>query len=177
MTRYLLKTVDKDGNAYGDFRWPLEPGSIVTCPDWNPAPRCGGGLHGALDGEGDGSLFKWQTDAVWIAAEIPDDAQVVDLGGKVKVDRCVVRCSGDRDVVTAWLRERLPHAAIIGGTATAGYDGTATAGDGGTIVIKWWDGSRYRLAVGYVSEDGIEPNVPYRVDGAGKLVRADGGGA
>ena len=58
------------------------------------------------------------------------------------------------------------------GTATAGYGGSATAGDYGTVCVKWWDGDRYRLVVGYVGEDGIEPNTPYRVVG-GKLVAAD----
>ena len=58
------------------------------------------------------------------------------------------------------------------GTATAGYGGTATAGDYGTVCVKWWDGDRYRLVVGYVGEDGIEPNTPYRVVD-GKLVAAD----
>jgi hypothetical protein len=57
------------------------------------------------------------------------------------------------------------------GTATAGYGGTATAGDLGTICIKHWDGSRYRLAVGYVGEGGIKPGVAYRVCD-GKLVEA-----
>ena len=56
------------------------------------------------------------------------------------------------------------------GTASAGYGGTASAGDWGVINIKWYDGSRYRIATGYVGEDGIEPNVPYRVVD-GKLVK------
>ena len=37
---------------------------------------------------------------------------------------------------------------------------------------EWWDGKRTRLVVGYVGEDGIEPDVAYTVrDGA--LVRAE----
>ncbi len=53
-----------------------------------------------------------------------------------------------------------------GGTATAGYGGTATAGESGRIEILHWDGRRYRKAIGYVGEAGIEPNVAYRlVDG------------
>ena len=74
------------------------------------------------------------------------------------------------------------------GTATAGYSGTATAGDSGTatagdrgtaktgeigiIVCRWLDVSheRYRLAVGYVGEDGIKANTFYRADDNGKLV-------
>ena len=58
-----------------------------------------------------------------------------------------------------------------GGTAMAGDGGTATAGDGGQIRIGWFDGRRYRTAVGYVGEDGIKANTPYRVVD-GKLTEA-----
>jgi hypothetical protein len=58
------------------------------------------------------------------------------------------------------------------GTATAGDGGTATAGYGGTLIIRWFDGCRYRTAVGYVGEDGILPGVGYRVD-AGKFVAVE----
>ncbi len=59
-----------------------------------------------------------------------------------------------------------------GGTATAGNGGTATAGNGGLLNIKWYDCDRYRLAVGYIGEDGLGPNVPYVVK-KGKFIRAD----
>ena len=36
---------DNDGEAYGGFRWN-GVGEWTTAPDWNPAPECGGGLHG-----------------------------------------------------------------------------------------------------------------------------------
>ncbi len=58
------------------------------------------------------------------------------------------------------------------GTATAGYDGTATAGEGGIIQIKYWDGKRSRLAVGYIGEDNLEANVSYTLDSKGKFVKA-----
>ena len=63
--------------------------------------------------------------------------------------------------------------AIVGdsGTASAGYRGSATAGKNGIIHVEWFMGRR-RLTIGYVGEDGIEPNVPYRCDENGKLVRA-----
>ena len=48
------------------------------------------------------------------------------------------------------------------GTATAGDRGTATAGDHGTIRIEYWD-TRRRTLVGYVGEDGIKADTPYRV--------------
>ena len=57
-------------------------------------------------------------------------------------------------------------------TLTGGYRSTLTGGDRSQIRIEWWDGKRTRLVVGYVGEDGIEPDVAYTVrDGA--LVRAE----
>ncbi len=140
MTRWLLKTVAADGGAYGDFVWPLEVGAEVAAPDWSDAPKCGGGLHGLLDGRGNGPLLSWSPGAVWLVAEVPADARLVDLVGKVKVDRCVVAHVGDRLSATGFLAEQGQVDGVVGahvvagyrGTATAGYRGTATAGDYGT---------------------------------------------
>ena len=94
------------------------------------------------------------------------------------------------DIGTATAGDRGTATAGYSGTATAGDSGTATAGDRGTatagdrgtaktgeigiIVCRWYDDSkeRYRLTVGYVGEDGIEPNTFYRCDERGKLVKA-----
>jgi hypothetical protein len=148
LTRWLLKTVAADGAAYGDFVWPLEVGAEVTAPDWSDAPKCGGGLHGLLDGRGDGALLDWSPDAVWLVAEVPADAHLVDLDGKVKVDWCVVAHVGDQVSATGFLADQGVVDGVVGahvvaghrgvttagnyGTATAGNYGTATAGDGGT---------------------------------------------
>jgi len=262
---YILKSIPADCRARAGFLWPTEPGAIVTAPDWDPAPQCGGGLHGALNGAGDGSLFCWDDDAVWICAEIIGD-DIVDLGGKVKVRQCRIICAGARDAAAGYLVAQGMSAVIggtatagdygtatagdggtatagdggtatagrggtatagrggtatagdggtatagdggtatagdggtatagvdgtatagdygtatagyrgtatagDGGTATAGDDGTATAGDYGTVIITWHDAARRRLAIGYVGEDGIEPNVAYRLSN-GKMERA-----
>jgi len=68
--------------------------------------------------------------------------------------------AGDRGTATAGYR----------GTATAGEGGTATAGEGGEVHIRHYDGRRYRIAVGYVGEDGIDPGTAYVVT-EGKLTR------
>ena len=47
---YAIRTTDKDGRSHGGFMWPQTIGAIVTAPDWNSEPVCGGGLHGLLDG-------------------------------------------------------------------------------------------------------------------------------
>ena len=50
----------------------------------------------------------------------------------------------------------------------------ARAGAGGAIALTYHDGERYRIAVAYVGEGGIEPNVNYRVTDAGEFVKAQG---
>ena len=140
MSDFLLKTVKADGTAWGGFRWTLDEGAEVIAPDWDPTPVCGGGLHGLLNGAGNGSFINWSTDAIWIVAEIPDDETVVDLDGKVKVRRCIVRHVGDKTSAPEFLAAHGHTEGVVAGTATAGdagtatagYRGTATAGDDGT---------------------------------------------
>ena len=59
------------------------------------------------------------------------------------------------------------------GTATAGYCGTATAGEGGMLQIYHYDcNDRRRLAVAYVGENDIKPNVKYCLDDSANFVPA-----
>jgi hypothetical protein len=58
------------------------------------------------------------------------------------------------------------------GTATAGDYGTATAGEGGVICIRYYDSNRgsYRMKVGEIGENGLLPNVAYRLDDKDQFV-------
>jgi hypothetical protein len=71
--------------------------------------------------------------------------------------------SGDRGTSTSGFR----------GTSTSGDSGTSKSGEIGIVVCRWFDKSknRYRLSVGYVGEDGIEPNAFYKCDETGKLIK------
>ena len=79
--------------------------------------------------------------------------------------------AGDRGTATAG--DYGTATAGYDGTATAGDDGTATAGDRGTLIITWYDGSRPRRAVGYIGEDGLKPDTPYRVNGRGEFYEVE----
>ena len=146
MPNYILKTVKADGSAYGDFVWPLEVGAQVVAPDFNTDASCGGGLHGLLNGCGNGALLNWGDGAVWIVAKVPKKAQMVDLGDKVKVDRCKIVHVGNRETATTFLVDHGCSGPIVGvtatagdgGTAIAGYRGTAIAGYGGTATAGKW---------------------------------------
>jgi hypothetical protein len=143
-----------------------------------------------LFGEGDGGLFRWDTDDVaWLVVEV-DLASVVDLSGKVKVPGGTVVHFGDRLSATEFLAPFAVGRAIIGGTATAGYGGTATAGYGGTatagdggtatagengcLLIQWYDHQRdaYRWTTGYIGENGLEAGIAYHLDAYGQIVPA-----
>ena len=189
MKRWLMKTVGTDGEAHGGFVWPLEIGAEVGCPDWSDDAICGGGLHGLLDGQGEDYHLSWESDARWIVAEIPIDAKVVDLDGKVKVDRCVIAHVGDRVSAPAFLAEQGVVGPIVAttatagdqgtatagyqGTATAGYQGTATAGYQGCITILYWDGTDYRRRCAEVDGTTIRAGVAYRLDADGNFVEAE----
>ena len=123
-------------------------------------------------------MLSWVPDAKWMVCEVDADS-IVSLGTKVKFPKCSVVHCGDRLSATAYLAKRTPGSkSIVGvtatagyrGTATAGYRGTATAGYRGQLLINWWDGNRYRKAIGYTGENGIKAKTKYRCDEKGNLV-------
>ena len=59
------------------------------------------------------------------------------------------------------------------GSATAGRYGSASAGEYGVLMIKYWDSCRDRYAVAYVGENGILPNVKYKLDDNHNFVVAE----
>jgi hypothetical protein len=197
----FLRTVNAVGRAYGGFQWPMEANAVVTAPDWEQTAECGAGLHGLLNGEGDSGYLSWSDDAVWQVVEAGESIDLGGKHKfRTCILRAVSDRKSVTDWLIAQRHGAVVHGATAtagnGGTATAGYRGTATAGNGGTatagdcgtatagyrgtamagnygeIRIRWHDGVRYRLAVGYVGEGGIEPDVAYRCDDSGKLVAA-----
>lgn len=174
MKQYILRTTNSDGTSRGGFKWNLEIGGETVAPDWNPRPECGGGLHGFLNGAGDGSLAYWSKSALWLVVSTEGD--IVDLGGKVKFERAITEYVGSLEGAVEFLASLGINHAVIGatvvagdcgtatagdrgtatagdygtatvgdwGTAKAGYRGTATAGDEGVIIINWLDGGGKR---------------------------------
>ena len=130
----LLRTTSSAGKAYGGFQWPTEPDRGVEAPDWDSTPECGGGLHGALWGEGDGTHLarsgNW--DGLWSVVAVRAST-LVDLGGKVKAPRAWVVHVGDRASATAYVYTWRPGAAVIGSTLTGGDGSTLTGGYGSTL--------------------------------------------
>ena len=61
------------------------------------------------------------------------------------------------------------------GHSVSGYRGHSVSGEKGIIEISWWDGTRRRIAIGYIGEDGLEPNVAYKLGAEGRFVAVEKG--
>ncbi|MCK6807414.1 hypothetical protein [Enterobacter cloacae] len=57
--------------------------------------------------------------------------------------------------------------------ACAGGVERIVLGEGGCASVPWYDGSRTRIAVAYVGENGIEANTPYYVNDEGQFVKVE----
>ncbi len=129
---YVLRTCKSDMTSYGGFVWPRSPGSIVEAPDWDPTPRCGGGLHGLLNGVGDGTLlhFSPPEGAVWLIVEVLDPDPPVDLDGKVKFRTGKIVLTGDQETVTNRMVTLCPDFAngIVGRTVILPEDSLPQGG-------------------------------------------------
>ena len=172
------------------FVWPRS--GRVECPDWDPTPKCGHGLHGLLRGEGNGNLVCWDSGAIWVAAWI-DAGLAIDLTGKVKFPWAEVALVGSRLEVTAFLVANGCSGAVVGSTLTGGYGSTLTGGYGSTLTggygstltggdgstltggyettltFRYWARSRYRTASFEVGGNGLKPDTAYRCDDKGNI--------
>jgi hypothetical protein len=85
---YGLRKISKDGkNGYNDFVWPLTVGAEVEAPDWNPMPKCGGGLHCLPNAKGDWDLLDGY---YWAVLKFNKKDMVQIDGEKCKVRKCKI---------------------------------------------------------------------------------------
>ena len=113
------------------------------------------------------------------AAASGDDSQLAASGDDSQLaasgDRSQLAASGDRSQLAAsGYRSQLAASGENCVCVAASSGSTARTGAGGAIALTYHDGKRYRIAVAYVGENGIEPNVDYRVTNAGEFVKAQG---
>ena len=156
-TVLLIRSVKEDMTSTNGFVWPKS--GTVACPDWKDNLECGNGLHGLLPGQNDPST--WYSDGPILVLEV-DVSSIKDLDGECKFPECEVVYCGDMKGACAFAETR--------GVYGPWYRGTAIAGDSGNLVVKIWDGNRYRFTIGYVGENGIKSNTKYRLDGKGNFV-------
>jgi len=101
----MIRTTNALAQSYNGFAWPREIGAMMEAPDWDAAPRCGGGLHGLLDGIGDWSLMADSPDALWWIIGVRRDEAVSIDGDKIKVPRGRVEYFRAAQLGARWLLE------------------------------------------------------------------------
>ena len=194
----IIRTVNADMTSHGGFLWPKS--GPVECPDWMPTAKCGNGLHGLIWGVGNWALLSNAPDAIWIVAEIDEwidiDGKVkfprcdVIYCGDMTEALVRVLCNSSSPVSdrasgyssTAASSGNYSKAASSGNYSKAASSGDNTiamaaglncivkSGENGCFSTVWFDGTRNRIAVGYVGENGIKPNTPYRLNSSGEFV-------
>ena len=166
----LLKCVNADGTSYGGFKYPLEIGAEVTAPDWDPASRCGGGLHGWAWGIGIGGGKAPIWEGIWLVLGCaPKDVVHVTIDGdKEKTRKATIRCvtkPGDWQKATnfilagqmAWIVHNAEGSAASSGDRSsaassgacspavcAGLRSRAKAGEWGCVALAWWNDAAQR---------------------------------
>ena len=90
--------------------------------------------------------------------------------GTATVDKFGSASAGDHGTATAGRH----GTATVGkfGSASAGKYGTAKAGEYGQIMIEYYCEGRRRTKVGYIGEDGLLPDVAYKLNDKGEFVEA-----
>ena len=165
---YVLRTCTAELRSYNDFQWPSS--GPVEAPDWDPKPECGGGLHGLLYGEGNGSLLNFSTISRWLIVEIEKGSSISIDDDKVKFPKGNVVAVGDQKTITDIMREIYPHAAVVGATLTGGDGAVMTGGDGAVFIFR----AKNKTLVAKVGENGIEAGKKYAVLN-GKIVEVQNG--
>jgi hypothetical protein len=125
----VLRFCAKDGSSGYGFRYPTTVGEAATCPDWDPKPNCGNGLHGWPWGlsMGDGKDPEW--DALWQVYSVAT-ADIVDLKGKVKFREGLLKFSGDwQGAANYCLPGQIKYieASASGAASATGWRGAASA--------------------------------------------------
>lgn len=96
-TARLVKAVESDGmsrNSQHGRRIRYESGATVVAPDYDPYPRCGGGLHFAESAASAQRLASCHSPR-YLVCDVDVESMVLIDGEKVKARFCHVRFEGN----------------------------------------------------------------------------------
>ena len=108
--------------------------------------------------------------AKYIIEHEPQSKRVAVIGAVLECGEGGVLQGGALSVLTGG-----DSATMTGGNyakMTGGDSAKMTGGNSAVMHFQYWDGKRNRTVVAYVGEDGIKPNVAYKLDSNHKIVEA-----
>src|SRR6185369_10632105 len=128
----VLRFADQDGRSYEGFQHPMELGEVVTAPDWNQEPQCGGGIHGWAwgIGIGDGKDPDWS--ALWQVYGVKPEDLVGNIGNgiKCKFRTGILRHKGDWNSALMFILEgqkKWVEQYADGASSATGYSSASSA--------------------------------------------------
>jgi len=125
----ILRRIPPSRRTYNEFQWPTGVGTRVECPDWNPKPICGGGLHGWPLGFGLGESSAFSiVDDVWLVLGAKPEDVVGELDGRAKC-KCregIIRYEGDFAGAVSFVSTEFANCVA----AMAGGDGVRSSANG-----------------------------------------------
>ena len=139
----VLRACRADLTSRDGFSWKNKH---VKAPDWSSAPKCGGGLHGWLNGQGDPGVWEHQDDDKWLILAVKTST-IVNLGGKVKFPSARKLYVGSKVETVSLLASIFPGVPIMFANLTGGDRSTLTGGDRSILT----GGDRSILTGGYDS--------------------------
>ena len=125
----VLRACRADLTSRDGFSWKNKH---VKAPDWSSAPKCGGGLHGWLNGQGDPDAWGHQDDDKWLILAVKTST-IVNLGGKVKFPSARKLYVGSKVETASLLASILPGVPVMFANLTGGDRSTLTGGNYSTL--------------------------------------------
>ena len=131
----ILRRMPQNRTTYGGFIWPSGVGTVVKCPNWNPIPTCGGGLHGWAwgFGLGDGCDYDIIGD-IWLVIGAQPDDVVGELNGsaKCKCRRAVIRLEGSFEDARQAVQNGFDACVALMSKDSGNYSTAASSGNSST---------------------------------------------
>ena len=147
-TRLVLRTCNAHLTSHGGFQWPAN--GFVQAPDFEATYKCGHGLHGLLEGKGEGAYLDWNPEAHWLVVEVEEHLLLTGQGELC--DKCkfpegnVVHCGTQTSALDYLQQHGVDLTGCTGAIITVGDHGTATVGEHG-IAMAGYRGTA--IASGY----------------------------
>ena len=182
----ILKRIKPNRKGYGEFIYPSGVGTVITAPDWNSEPKCGGGIHGWPWGFGLGEGVDYDIlNDIWLVLSEKPENVVGELEKGWKCKARAPRIVFEGTFTQVWGLVCAEQSAIIkqmasgpgSNLAASGNDSKIAASGYGSKIVASGDGSNL-AASGYGSNLAASGNgSKLAASGPGSKLAASGYGS
>ena len=133
----ILKRIKPNRKGYGEFIYPSGVGTVITAPDWNSEPKCGGGIHGWPWGFGLGEGADYDIlDDIWLVLSEKPENVVGELEKGWKCKARAPRIVFEGTFTQVWGLVCDEQSAIITQMASGDDSNLAASGNGSNLAAS-----------------------------------------